>query len=62
MNRADVLVRDLCAEIDFLRERLETSQENEKYWRDKYNTVLNDSIKHGEAMMGETITALLKCA
>ena len=59
-NRSDRLASDLCREIDMLVSRLEESQQEEKYWREKYNELLSDSISHGEAMMGNVLSALLE--
>ena len=60
MNKFDILVRELCDEIDSLRDRLEDSQGREKHWRHQYNELLNDGIKHGEAIMANTVLALIK--
>lgn len=40
-------------EINYLREEV-------KYWRDKYNESLYQSIKHNDAMFGLILTETLK--
>ena len=60
MNKFDMLVMELCDEIDSLRDILEDSQVREKHWRHQYNELLNGSIKHGEVMMAQTLKELLK--
>ena len=60
MNKFDMLVRELCDEIDSLRDRLEDSQGREKHWRHQYNELLNGSIKHNHEIMAHTLQALIK--
>ena len=60
--RHDILVSDLCDEIDDLTFRLEKAQAATKYWRDKFNEEINASISHSEKMIGSVIVALLEKA
>lgn len=60
MNRHDILVSELCEEIDMLKLRLESSKLEAKQWRDNFSALLDDSIRHGNHMMNLTITELLK--
>lgn len=60
MNRYDILVSELCEEIDILKNRLIDVEERAKQYQDKYVALLNDSISHGQIMMNMTISELLK--
>ena len=57
--RIEILIDDLCTEIDRLEHKLDKANEEANYWRDKYQSVLNDSIRHNETMMGTMLTSLL---
>ena len=60
MSRFDVLVGELCDEIDSLKWQLEESKREEKYWRDRHNEVVDGSLKHSQEMMGNLVKSLLK--
>lgn len=57
--RIEVLIDDLCTEIDRLEYKLDKATEEANYWRDKCQSNLNDAVRHNEAMMGAALTALL---
>jgi len=59
MKRSELLIEQLCREIDMLTFDLEESKENEKYWRDEYNKVVNESIAHSKQMIGAVLTSVL---
>ncbi len=39
---------------------LPKAQDDARYWREKYQELLNESISHGRAMMGNVLSALLE--
>jgi len=59
MRKYDILVSDLCDEIDILTARLEKAKEEAEYWKNQYNDVMNSSIKHNNEMIGNTLMILL---
>lgn len=61
-SRHEILIDDLCREIDELKAALEESRHQEKYWRDQYNGLLDDSLNHSKQMMGNLLTFALKKA
>ena len=60
MNRCDILVSDLCEELDLLKDQLEREKAEARHWREKYSALLDNSISHGNHMMNLTIKELLK--
>ena len=59
MSKSDMLIIDLCAEVDCLRAQLTESKEEEKYYRNKYISLIDDNIKHGEVMMSNLLEAII---
>jgi hypothetical protein len=59
MKRADVLVSDLCAEIDRLKKALKASQQKEQCWQQQYDELLHNSLQHNTDMMGNYLDLLL---
>ena len=57
--KIDLLVSSLCCEIDDLYEELLYQKEQTKYWKEKYNEILDSNISHGNAMMGNIMEILL---
>lgn len=47
----------LSVAISVIKENHDLRKERDE-WRDKYNALLNDSLKHGEAMMGNLLSAM----
>ncbi len=58
-GRADLLITDLCSEIDILKELLATSRAEEEKWRKKYNDLVMADIQHGNLMMGGFLKLVL---
>lgn len=60
MRRIEILIDDLCTEIDRLEHKLDKANEEANYWRDRYQAALNEAvIRHNETMMSTALTALL---
>jgi len=59
MKRHDLLVSDLCREIDWLREQLTEAEAERDEYRRKYNDSLNSSIRHSHAMIGSILQVTL---
>ena len=59
MKRIDILVSDLCAEIDGLRYKCDAYKEERNMWRLKYMEFLDNNINHSNAMMGNILDVLL---
>ena len=61
MNRRhNIVVSDLCAEIDELTNSLAYANEQVRYWRNLCAVTHNESIKHSHKMMGNVLVEMLK--
>ena len=59
-TRQDRVVSDLCYEIDVLKERLTSSEEQVKYWRELCAKTQNESIDHSQTMLDNLLKAYLE--
>lgn len=59
MKVFDLLVSDLCEEIDFLRHELKRAKDEADDYRNKYNDILSSSITHSNKMMVNMLDILL---
>ena len=59
VDRLSMLSHDLNALLWHVAE-LEAENHELREYRDKYNALLDSSMKHGEAMMGHLLVATLK--
>lgn len=59
MNRVEILIEDLCNEIDYWKNRAVESEKGTKGWKTKCFENLNDSIAHGKKMCNIMIKSLL---
>jgi hypothetical protein len=55
-----LLVDDLCTEIDYLKLELEAAREDTRFYREAYHKLLNTSIHHGEEMMAFLVKAFIQ--
>jgi hypothetical protein len=60
-QRAELLITDLCSEIDILRDLLAESRAAEQEWRKKHNDLVLADIQHGNQMMGGFLRLALTC-
>ena len=58
-SRIDVLVSELCYEIDELKMALKESLQREDELRKKYNQLLDDDIQHAQDMSSNMLKVLL---
>lgn len=59
MKRVDLLVSDLCEEIDSLREECERLAKERDHYQSEFHKAVNSSIRHGDKMMGIVLKAML---
>jgi hypothetical protein len=57
--RMNVFADDLTLLLAYI-EGLEAENQELRDYRDKYNTLLDESLKHGQAMMGHLLTATIE--
>lgn len=44
MKTIDIKFSELCDEIDFWKERSEQAEQDAEYWKNQYQTLLNESL------------------
>ncbi len=59
MKTFDILVSDLCEEIDFLKHELKKAKEEANHYRNEYNSMIHSSINHSNKMMVNILDVLL---
>lgn len=59
INRNELLVTDLCAEIDWLRNEAVQAKQDAAHWRDKFNTLVKSDLKQGEKVIGGLLALAL---
>lgn len=57
--RADKLASELCAEIDMLQYQLELMTEERDEFRQKYNTLLDKSLRESQRTTGQILSLAL---
>jgi hypothetical protein len=60
MKTIDFVISDLCKEIDYLKDELDRTREDVRFYREAYNKLLTDNISSGEEMMSSILKALVK--
>jgi hypothetical protein len=58
-SRGDILISELCDEIDELRDALIEARNDAKYWRTKHAETVESDIKNGEKMIGQMLMLVL---
>lgn len=57
--RIEILIDDLCTEIDRLEYKLDKATEEANYWREAFHKATSSAIQHNEQMMSTMLTTLL---
>ena len=58
-KRVELLVYQLCQEIDFLKKELEQIEDDRDYWRQQAIDSNEQAIRHNEQIMGTILTGLV---
>lgn len=61
VSRFDLLVSDLCAEIDMLERRLAKSEAERDKWRTKCRELSESSINSSHALTGSMLNLFSRC-
>lgn len=59
MKTYDILVSDLCEEIDYLKEQLKSAKIEAMHYKTEYNSLLSSSLNHSQKMMTNMLDVLL---
>lgn len=59
MKRLDLLVSDLCEEVDFWKDRAESLEKELEIWKEKHRKSVSDSIHHSHEMMAGVVKLVL---
>ena len=58
-KRVELLVYQLCQEIDFLKKELEQIEDDRDYWRQQAIDSNKQAIRHNEQIMGTILKGLV---
>lgn len=58
-KRVELLVYQLCQEIDFLKKELEQIEDDRDYWRQQAINSNEQALRHNEKIMGTILTGLV---